>query len=883
LQHHASPTHIHLTTRRCFIGPIPEGWLKSHRKSWYKHYFRLEDYSSRAATFSANPSISHQRQITGLDGPSASVAFGPSFPQPADIENDGNGSAGTDLGQEVTDGANDDNGGMSVLEAQSTAQGAEGDVRPGNSPRKQFAFRKKPLHRAKTSSETEDSSARKRTPSFVTAPMKPRKTFTSRLAPVNMSTSPPQKSFVTAKENPSKIRDEAPTESPLLEPYTPLSPDPLKPSSDDLPRPSNGTNSTTNLISHQRQSVGDAPSPEMRTQDSVGENPKNATPGLVRFNVNDEPKQNDNRTATKMSQVNRRKSWRRLHRGQADPGEIVKMEKMLVRIDMTMHELAPDFDENDSLKIESRAIEKWREFVVVCRKSSDGEGGYEIQMYKTRVIPSRERAHVSSPSAHKIPLSPKTTHVNLYSSLDKTLVLWVPSKKTGTTMYILRTRSASSAVEWYTFIRQSLGWQRSHNLQVNVPDLSVSLQLENPFGELEASISAAQAEKASDDAVVKTMEAEKAVASQIIQKSLKMLENNPEWADVLNAWLSKEKIGLAWKRYDRLEWVHGANEQKMYGTLAMQQTHELELRPKDHYPTDLKVKKDTLVEPAPVEGFLIRLTSQKGNVRRLGKMYFKRLYFTTHNQYLCYCRPARALPPPPPKLPTDGGPKMPSASEIAANTPLIFAANPYPTHDGQIDWLRHGTRLTREKHDSDAYKEVERKINTMLQAEGYINLSHVSRVQDAQRGNSVADANVDEGPDVDFHEEVDDTPRDDGKTNQFDDKRTFELVMKNKLVVRLQAFNEETKKEWITRLRKLVHYWKLRLADDMTLFKTVRGMNLKRLEIDEEMEAYLGQFARKWEVTRSVASPELFNMCGISCCRAITVSACTSVVEPLLT
>jgi hypothetical protein len=37
-------------------------------------------------------------------------------------------------------------------------------------------------------------------------------------------------------------------------------------------------------------------------------------------------------------------------------------------------------------------------------------------------------------------------------------------------------------------------------------------------------------------------------------------------------------------------------------------------------------------------------------------------------------------------------------------------------------------------------------------------------------------------------------------------------------------------------------------------------------------EAHIGQFARKWEVTQSFASPELYNMCGIACCRSIHMS-----------
>ena len=706
----------------------------------------------------------------------------------------------------------------------------------------------------------------KSAPSFTTARTK-QKISRSRLNSTDSEVGRPAPSFSTAQETPANPHQ--PVNLDVIQSET----EPQTPSDSNEPRSSNGDrsnqavagSSTTALLPSNKDSNKRDSSP--KNQNAPGDQSKAETYGLVKFNTGNKAQRTESDAFSKIVSADRRRSWRRLRQGQTRPGEIVKIEKMLVRVDSTMHELSPDYEENESLKIEARTVEKWREFVVVCRESTDQESDFSIQMYKTRVIPATEETHLAGRSTHEIPLIHKSTHVNLYSSLDKTLVLWVPEKK-GTMIYILRTRSAASAAEWYTFIRESLGWKRAARLNVNVPDLSVTLQLENPFGELEASIIAARTTK-SENATMKTMEAEKAIASSIIQQSLKMLENNPEWADVLENWRAREKIGLAWKRYDRLEWVHGANEQKMYGTLAMQRTHDLELRPKDHYPTNVWVEKEFMNEPAPVEGFLVRLTSQKGSVRRLGKMYFKRLYFTTHNQYFCYCRPAKALPPPPPHLPGSNGSKVPSTGELVKSAPLVFAVNPFPEYEGHIDWLSQNS-ASRLQHDEGAYKEAERKINSLLQAEGYINLSHVLRVQNVQKGNSIADDHVDQGSDVDFHEEVDDSRQDDGKVQTFDEKRTFEVVMKNKLVIRLQAYNEDTKREWIHRLRKLVHYWKLRLAEDMELLKSIRTQNLKRLAIDEEMEAYLGQFASKWEVSRSVASSKIFHMCGISCCRAIT-------------
>ena len=777
-----------------------------------------------------------------------------------------------------------DTGEANALEVPATVVEEPEEEPPNPKPKRRATFAERLPRKTKD---------KPRASTFVTAPTSPKEPLKSKLKPFSSRKDPKSTSFVTAKENLSlpKNNDEATVNEiesaqnpqplrfdPAESPASPLSVMQTGASTGDGTDIENRTNSMSPLLPRSYAATPRNTSPNIQAKDAAqvpaagsSLKPKPTSHGMVRFNVTEEAGESDTRISAKLSLAKRSRSWRlRYRQGSAHPGEIVKAEKMLVRVDWTMEDVPSDYNENDSYRIGARTWEKWKEFVVVCRESKDGDADFFLQTYKTRVIPSKETGEVKSRSTHEIPLSRKNTHVNLYSSLDKTLVIWMPWKG-GKAIYILRTHSAASAVEWYTFIRQSLGWQRTGALQISVPDLSVSLQLENPFEELEASMTAAQRTK-SDSAISKTMEAERAVANSIIQRSLQMLENNPEWSDVLEKWLAHDKIGLAWKRYDRLEWVHGANEQKMYGTLAMQQSHELELRPKVHYPTHIRPKdQDLMDEPAPVEGFLIRLTSQKGHVRKLGKMYFKRLYFTTHNHYLCYCRPSKALPPPPPKLHLSENAKVPTAHEIVDNTPLIYAVNPYPRKDGEIEWLKQGNPAMKAKHDMDAYKEAERKVNSMLEAEGYINLSHVVRVQNVRRGNSVADRNVDEGPDVDFHEEVDDTRQEDGTTNQFDDKRTFELVMKNKLVIRLQAYNEVTKKEWIVRLRKIVHYWKLRLTNDVEMLKAVRAQNLHRLEIDEETEAHLGQFGSKWEVTRSVASPMLFNVCGIACCRAITV------------
>lgn len=378
-----------------------------------------------------------------------------------------------------------------------------------------------------------------------------------------------------------------------------------------------------------------------------------------------------------------------------------------------------------------------------------------------------------------------------------------------------------------------------------------------------------------ENALKKTMDQEQAVAQNIVERCLEMLRRDPGWAEIVKMWSMHDRVGLAWKRYDRLEWIHGANERKMYGTIAMMKSHELELRPKSHAPTTTSTRKGKkLTEPAPVEGFLIRLTSQKGAHQKMGKLFYKRLYFSTHNQYLVFSRPAKAYPPPPPNLPVSSNPDGPDAHEIAQKIPLVYAVNPYPIHDGKVKWLAHNQHhhVDVAQRDDDAHDEAERNLNIVLDSDGFIDMCDIKKVRKIHRGATPADDNIEEGSDVDFDEDVDDTATDDGTTTELEDERCFELLLNNGLVVRLQAYDKTTMREWKKRLRELVRYWKHRVTEEMEFYKVTRKQNLEELRIDEDAEATMGQFAKKWEVTQTYASPELYNMCGISCCRTIHLS-----------
>ena len=867
-----------MTTRRCFIGPIPEAWLSKHRKSWYKYRPHLSTYSSKTATFNAGVDVENRRDLTGLDGASSSAHFrGSSFPQPDDVD---------DAEEDGQNGTSND-GLATAIEPVPVPQ------EPGKAKQVNFGI-------------TDDRPKRKRQkgePSMIS-----RFTGASNKTRKSSVQSEGGESFVTARETPS--------------------------SSPQNNRPGNASNSTSSLLQHGQCETGSPASPSttpespLRVQSGATEvgrteaqeqsqqEPSNGSKslpqefdpagdqaavglrrinpvstGIVRFDIPEQPETPN----VRIDGANSHHSLRDLLKPKPEPGQLIKAERMLVRVDWTKQELPAGYSENDSLKAESKAVEKWREFIVVCRRSTeDMDGEHVLQMTKTRVITARDSDHARKSVAHEVPLNKNKTKISMFSSLDKTIVLWTPWK-TGTRTYILRPSSSASSVEWFTFLNTTLGWKRANSLTIHVPDLNVTLNLSNPFLALESAQQRAL-QGGNDTQQSLTSLAEGVVARDIIDRCIDLLKDSPV-ADVLDTWFRHDvKIGLAWKRYDRLEWVHGANESRMYGSIAMQQSYDLELRPKQHYPTQaVSTKKDrkTREEPPPVEGFLVRLTSQKGRHSRLGKTFFKRLYFSTHNQFLCFCLPSKAMPPKPPKMPKGPKNSVPKAAELAAKVPLIYAVNPFPIVGSKIEWLGGDTApSTKKEMDQYAYEESERKIKNLQDTQGYIDITHIIRIRKMKQS-SPTKAPSDNGEDSghDSAEEFSDEGRiygirtfygkqqsanfdldeESAAAQRVDVDRTFEITLRNGLIVRLQAYDKSARKEWVKRLRHLMRYWNMRVAEDVELYKLVRHQNLKKLDIDEEMESVLGQFAQKWEVSKSFASSELFNICGISCCRAITV------------
>ena len=283
---HATPEHLHRTSQRLFIGPIPEGWLKSHRRDWYTHHLHI-NYSSKAATFSANANVSRLRRLTGLTFNSSDAPPpGPSFPQPEDVR------------EEPEDGSS------SAASVQEHGAGLE-------VPRASNRVSTVTTLTGQTDGET------------------------SGLDGGNGGPASDLRS--TASLLPNRPEEEVHEEAS----HPVASPLPEAESTTSLPRDT------------RRRAHFDLPNVSKRS--------------TLQLKV---------RNSLARSSQRRRFS---------QSGEVVKVEKMLVRVDTTAKELPKDYDENYSEQFETRVVEKWREYMVACRESDDDTDSMVLQMYKSRV------------------------------------------------------------------------------------------------------------------------------------------------------------------------------------------------------------------------------------------------------------------------------------------------------------------------------------------------------------------------------------------------------------------------------------------------------------------------------------------------------------------
>jgi hypothetical protein len=572
-------------------------------------------------------------------------------------------------------------------------------------------------------------------------------------------------------------------------------------------------------------------------------------------------------------------------------GEMVRAEKILVMIKGCKSKyIPPDFNENEN--VETQKLENWSEYIMVARKSGDIKASLVLQFYRNFNI-EKVNSEVEKPvSKLDIKLIPGEIHVKFYSTLDKTIVLWRSTVK-GSLIYVFRSRSHESAMRWLALFRQALGVNQSHNLLLGIPDLGVTVEIGLPLRQIfkEKKLQIQQEEHESHDRLVPFSELKSnltrysPIASYIfsaVVESLSSIDHLKSRVQqmFIDRHQEDEKFGLAWRRYDRLEWVNEEfNDKGVYCNWVLYKTHDLEIRPMKACPTSVTFDTGlTMQEPMPVEGYLVRLTSwtNRGNKRKFGRvkaldrLFYKMLYFHTHDNLLFFSVPQNAVPP---------------VVEPSKNKDKYFMETaPFKIDEltGNIEWMSAPLNEI-EKRDRAAAFEFQRRVSLVSESDGFIDLCEVVEVRPVLRGDDDEPLGT-FNPD-NFEEQFVSGEYETGETTSYADYNTFEIVLNQPgesnhngsnepyskpCIIRLQAFNRITRDRWITHLMALAKYWKRRAYEDVAEINETRERNLTSLHIpDEEMEQIIGENSPKWETASGEANPIVHRPLFVSGGRAV--------------
>lgn len=557
-------------------------------------------------------------------------------------------------------------------------------------------------------------------------------------------------------------------------------------------------------------------------------------------------------------------------------GEILAAEKVLVLVKTSRLQALPhsfnDYEDNSS-----RVLERWKEYVLVARNTGREDAPLLLQFDKTRHINRVDTTMAVTASKIDVLLTPDMTF-KFYSTLDKTITFWKSSSK-GTVIYVLRPRSTESSLRWLALFLRMLGRKKAPTVAIGIPHMGLSLEVALPLPQIQKEQERLKAERGHGHPLINYQDMKSNVAHAtplmlyLYSVAVKLLGCSGYQKDEIMSLIGHNKLGLAWKRYDRLEWLDEEKEESIYYNWVLHNTHDLELRSKRPYSSYVTFENGvTMEEPPPIEGYLMRLTTWAGKAtinRGLSKLFLKRMYFHTHDNLLFYTSAKHVIPPCPSAEITEklrvigeqheGQDSLNAAiTELFESFPLTYEVAPFKVNEkGEIAWLQGSSDTEKVKiHDFAALYEMERRASLVIEADGFLDMRDIKEIKRA------------DGEDL-LSMPLFFSARQDQK---YDYECMFDVVMTSGTIIRFQAYNAQTRDAWVKRLQELVKYWKRHIYEDTARMNEVRQTNLAQLNVregEDGIDAYIADAAPKWITAASLADPSIFAVVENSWSRSI--------------
>lgn len=542
---------------------------------------------------------------------------------------------------------------------------------------------------------------------------------------------------------------------------------------------------------------------------------------------------------SKSKYINTRKTYRDKMFGLTmrnyHPGDIIRSCEMLVMIkSIKCSAMIHSFTENEYC--DSRIVDRWKEYQVVTRMSDNTHNPIAIELHCTRSIFNNKKAEAS----YSFDINPEV-HAQFYSDTDKTILIVVPSEEGHSTVFIFRTHNQVAAFSWLFVVKLAQRFNFGNVLTINVPKLSISLQVEIPLEVIYNLVHWRNNAKIHTLAIGYRVE-----YSPLLEYLREYIEK--EMAARYNTVLSDfaryyDEPWFCYKRYDLLEWVKNDSECFYLQSLLLGDEYSLEIRDMGHYPGNVKIDDKIIEEPVPIEGFLSRLTNISGKEQSFLRSFYKMLYFFTSKNLLFYTAYYQAVPPSPNNNLITGT----NSAQTINDLPQVFECSTFPiSENDHIYWL-HGDEF--EHYDKIAQGEFTRKVDQIVKAKGFIDMARIKEIK-------VIPFKSITQPQKLLHctywysnaDLIDDeTLVDSG----------FELTMQNGSRVKLLAPNRNIRDEWIQRLNEMRRYWKFRKQEDVNSRIKLKDYNQKALNISEFEDANVSHQVELNEIFKSEADISL--------------------------
>ncbi|CAI4058141.1 hypothetical protein SKDZ_04G3260 [Saccharomyces kudriavzevii ZP591] len=582
--------------------------------------------------------------------------------------------------------------------------------------------------------------------------------------------------------------------------------------------------------------------------------------------------------------------------GRKHTGQILKKEKMLVMVKEAIQNKVPlpNFSENECF--DTRVSERWKEYIVIARSTGRFDPPILLQFYRHRHIPEIEDISSVAKKYHRNSLDfflSRNCIVRFYSSLDKTISIQKPDKRldgfvdesienknglkhySPVKIFILRCNSIRSSGRWYKFLLETLGRQLftpTINLKIPQTEISIKINLNEIIFEKLRDLGKQERERLKICFLEKGYKVFQHPILRFFTIAILEKLKLAHYDYLISKWdLENPVLGCALKRYDRLEWIPCDEDSLITGIFAFCQSHLIQYRPIVNCSRVTKsVNGEFLKEIPPIEGFLIRLTDKYGSVRtHFGKYNISTSYFFTCDNLLFSMKAYRANPPLPIDAITDDNSTEEEKEDIWKKwktIPEVYQQQPYPLNsDDHIEWMNCQT--TQDEYDSRdfyAFHCFHRRIDQILKTDSVIDLTEVKNIY---QGTST-DCEVDkikygvykEACEMFWHRsyEVDNVSQ-----------SVINIETSNGLLLKLLASSATVAEQWVTKLKKIMQYWKSKQKEDTDRLLKTRRSNAGLLMLSGEEETKIGENTLRWIIEHGRADEHTFNANGISLSRPL--------------